>query len=201
MATARVLYNDENNPAPQVITIPSSGVISPPTYIIANGQPVTFTNNSGSAINVTFEADAFGVVVFNNVNGLNPIASNTQTPQVDNRTVNFNTDGSANYPCAIQVGAGPLYVAVTASVCTPDPVVVPLGGTIEMIGTDQNYQVTWNASNGDPFTPQLKEIYTAGNPLTKTHTDYLPVGNYGYTISPAGPSEGPGGGTVKVKST
>jgi hypothetical protein len=202
MATSRVIHDeDDDNPAPQVITIPSSGVISPLTYIIANGQPVTFTNNSTSMINVVFEPDAFGVVVFNNVSGLNPNASNTLTPQANNRTVNFNTDGSANYPYALQVGAGPMYIKVTASLCTPDPAIIPLGGTIEMISTDVNYSVKWDASNGDPFTPALAEIYTSGNPLTVPHTAYLPIGNYRYTISQSGISEGPGGGKVIVKSS
>ena len=199
MATARIHHRNEDLD-PQPIITSSSGTISPPTYIIANGQPVTFTNNSASTINITFEPDAFGVVVFNNVT-LNPGTSDSQTPQANDRTVNFNTDGTANYPYAIQVGAGPMYVAVTAGVCTPDKVVIPLNGTIEMIGTDQNYNVHWNASNGDPFTPPLSEIYTSGNPLTKTHRDYLPVADYGYTISPAGPCAGPGGGRVVVKNT
>jgi hypothetical protein len=201
MATARVIPHEDDNPAPLVITILSSGAISPSTYIIANSQPVTFTNNSSASINITFEPDAFGVPVFNNVAPLTPGASNTQSPQTSDRTVNFNTDGSTIYPYAIQVGGGPMYVKGTANDCTPVHVVIPLGGTIEMIGTDQNYNVTWNASNGDPFTPALTKIYMSGNPLNTIHTDYLPVGDYGYTISPTGPALGNGGGRVIVKSS
>jgi plastocyanin len=200
MATARIIRDEDDNLTPLVISIPSSGAISPATYIIANGQPVTFTNGSTSVVNVTFAPDAFGVTVFNNVSGLNPGASVQQTPQTNDRTVNFNTDGSANYPYAIQVGAGPIFVKVTGSVCTPDPV-IPVGGTVEFIATDQNYTVTWNASNGDPFNPPLTKIYLSGNPLTKPHTAYLPVGNYAYTITAGGITEGNGGGTVKVKNT
>ncbi|MGA7293894.1 MAG: hypothetical protein WBW53_18610 [Terriglobales bacterium] len=199
MATARVIHHEDDNPSPLVITISSNGVISPPTYIIANGQPVTFTNDSGATLSVTFEADAFGVEVFDNVNDLNPNTSNTQSPQVDDRTVNFNTDGSTDYPYAVQVGSGPMYVKVTASVCTPDPVVIPRDGTIEMVSTDQNYGVEWNASNGDPFKPPLTEIYLSGNPLTVPHTEYLPANDYAYTIT--SPVEGPGGGKVIVKSS
>jgi hypothetical protein len=197
MATARVIHHENDEDLnPQPITISSSGV-SPQACIIANGQSVAFSS-SGPTVNITFEADAFGVVVFNNVSGLSPTNPNTQPPQVNNRTVNYNIDGSSVYPYAIAVGGGPMYVKVTAGNTTPDPVVIPLNSSIEMISTDQNYSVNWFTSNGDPFTPPLTEIYTSGNPLTKPHTNNRPVADYGYRISPV---ETPGGGTVKVKST
>ena len=198
MATARVHHKREDLD-PQPIVISNAGV-SPQTCITSNGQPVTFSS-SGPTVNITFEPDAFGVVVFDNVIQLSPSSPSTQTPQADNRTVNYNIDGSSVYPYAIAVGGGPMYVKVTAGNCTPDPVVIPLNSTIEIISTDHNYSVKWNASNGDPFTPALKEIYTATNPLTKPHTEYLPVAEYAYTVSPGGPMLGNGGGTVKVKGS
>ena len=200
MATARVIHHrEEEDLNPQPIVISSSGV-SPQACITANGQSVAFSS-SGPTVDITFEPDAFGVVVFNNVSGLSPTNPNTQPPQVNNRTVNYNIDGSSVYPYAIAVGGGPMYVKVTAGNCTPDPVVLPLNSSIEMISTDQNYSVTWFTSNGDPFTPPLTEIYSQGNPLTKPHTENRPVADYGYRISPGNPTGTAGGGTVKVKST
>jgi len=203
MATARVPLEDDV--LAQVITIASNGVLSPATCFIANAQQVTFVNNSGGSIPITFEPDAFGVTVFNNVSVGGNGGTNTQSPQVNNRTVNYNTDGSTTYPYAIQVGAGALFIKVTYNQtsgngdCTPDPAVIPLGGTIEFIG-DANYSVRWNAANGDPFTPPLTNIYTASNPLTVPHTASRPSGNYGYTITKLAITDGTGhgGGTIKI---
>jgi hypothetical protein len=202
MATARVIHDeDKDNPNPQQIAISSSSVV-PKAVIIANGQPVTFTSN-GPTVNITFEPDAFppspGFVVFNNITGVSPANPVTVSPQTTNRTVNYNIDGSNVYPYAIQVGNGPMYVSIVNGSPVQDPVVIPLNGTIEVIG-DKNYTVNWNASNGDPFNAPLTNIYTAGNPLNTTHTDRLPVADYGYTISPKDAGV-PGGGTVKIKST
>jgi hypothetical protein len=197
MATARVIHHEEDL-NPLQISIPAGGVISPTTYIIANQQQVTFNNNSGSPVNITFEADAFGVVVFNNISNLT--TSTTQTPQVNNRTVNFNTDGSTTYPYAIQVGNGPMYVNVDAGECTPETVVIPLNGTIQMASSDGvTYSITWNTNNGNPF-PGLAHIYPVSNPQTKPYTATFPIGPYGYTIAVA-KATGGGGGTVKIKST
>jgi hypothetical protein len=202
MATARVIHNnEENNPNPQPIVISSSGA-TPKACIILNGQPVAFSS-SGPTVNITFEPDAFppypGFVVFNNITGVSPTNPVTASPQTTNRTVNYNIDGSNVFPYAIQVGAGPLYVSVVAGAPVQDPVVIPLNGSIEMIG-DRNYSVDWFTSNGDPFTPTLTNVYTAGNPLTTPHTNNRPVADYGYKLAPdfAG---NPTGGTVKVKGT
>jgi len=205
MATARVHHHHEDDiPNPQPIVITNSG-ISPQAYKIANQQPVTFSS-TGPTVNIYFEPDAFGVTVFNNVTGVSPTNPQTIPPQTNDRTVNFNTDGSAVYPYAIQVGAGPMYVKVANSECTPENPVVPYGGTIRMISTDiQHYKVNWSVNAGNPF-PGLTDVYTAGNPLTKTYTETLPVNAngfaFGFSVAPApGPSLGMGGGNVIVKNS
>ena len=215
MATARYIQ-PEDVPALN-ITITSSGVASPnQTCIIANGQQVIFTNTSGSSVNIVFQLDAQDptVAVFNNVNGLSPTApnnTNSQTPLTSNRTVNYSIVIGTNTfgPYAIQVGAGPMYISVSYNSAlnkgdvTPDTAVVPFRGTVEMISTDYQYRITWNASNGNPF-PGLTDIYTYSNPLTKVYSDTLPVGPYGYTVTKTGmiaDGTGHGGGTVKVGSS
>jgi hypothetical protein len=201
MATARV-FNDNlaDNPNPVSIVISSTGA-SPATCIIANGQGVAFSSN-GPTVNITFAPDAVsGSIIFNNVTNLGPSTPQTVYPLVTDRTVNYNTDGSTVFPYAIQVGAGPLFIKVASSVCTPDPAVIPAGGTIEMVATDHNYNVTWNASNGDPFNPALTAVYLSGNPLTVPHTAYLPAKDYSYSVSAMGPTLGTGGGKVKIKGT
>jgi len=207
MATARAIPPGPEAFQPQQITITSTGA-SPKACIIADGQPVTFINNTGGVININFQPDATpGMRVFNNVSNLSWIApnnTNTQTPQLSNRTVNFNTDGSSNYPYAIQVGAGPLYVLVTYNGtqvnCYPSPAVIPYGGTIELYknsGDQNNYSVTWPTPAGDPFTPPLTRVDNT------PHTDSANIADYEYKVALANPvaATGQGGGTVKVKGS
>jgi hypothetical protein len=198
MATARVIPPITEDVPAKLISISATHVPSPGACIIANGQSVTFANSSVNAVGVFFEPDAFGVAVFNNIT-VPGNSSTTVSPLVNNRTVNYNTDGSTTYPYAIQVGNGPLYVKVTGGYTTPDPAVVPFGGTIEIISTDNNYTINWNTTNGNPF-PGLTHIYTASNPLTRAYSENLPVADYAYTIT-QGITLGSGGGTVKIKST
>lgn len=203
MSTARVIRHEPDNvPNPFPISITSSGA-SPATCIIANNQPVTFTNNTQTIINITFEPDALlAWAIFNNIVGLAPGASNTQTPLVNDRTVNYSVDGSTtSFPCAIQVGAGPFFVTINASYCSPDPAVIPLNGTLEMVSIDnKNYTVHWNAANGDPFNPPLTNVYPLSNPLTVPHTERTPAGPYAYTVQ-LGQMLGQGGGKVRVGSS
>jgi len=202
MATARNIHpEDDLVPNPYPISITATGA-SPAACIILNNQPVTFTNNTTSPITIMFEPDALlGWAIFTNIIALAPGASNTQTPLISDRTVNYSIDGSTtNYPYAIQVGAGPFYVTVNGAFCSPDPAVIPLNGTLTMVSTDgKNYTIHWNASNGDPFTPLLTNVYALNNPLTVPHTERTPAGPYSYTVQ-VGNMLGQGGGKVKVTS-
>jgi hypothetical protein len=204
MATARIL--DQGAFTAQNITISGTGLATPQAVPIANGQQVTFTNSSGSPINIVFVADPAhtGVSVFNNVSGLSPTApnnTNTQTPQVNDRTVNYNVviGGNTYGPYAIQVGSGPIYISVTGSNTTPDPVVIPTNGWVEFFATDTNYTVTWQASTGDPFYPPITSI-AVGVGNNSPHQAKLAPNSFPYTLR-VGLADGNGGGTVKVRGT
>jgi hypothetical protein len=142
--------------------------------------------------------------VFNNVSGLSPTApnnTNTQTPQVTDRTVNYNVVIGANSygPYAIQVGNGPICISVTASNTSPDPVVIPTNGWVQFFSTDSNYTVSWQATTGDPFYPPVTSI-AVGVSNNTAHQAKLAPNSFPYTIR-VGFADGNGGGTVKVKGT
>jgi hypothetical protein len=213
MSTARVIHHDdEENLSPQPIAISSSGVVSPQTCIIANGQSVAFSS-AGPTVTVTFEPDAIpGWVVFNNVT-VSPSSPQTIAPRVNDRTVNFNIDGSNVYPYAIQVGAGPMYVAVSYNsvlgvvTCTPGEVVIPYGsssiqrGTLTLVPSpsqpNNTYSVAW--PQGDPFNPQINNVPQSGNlPMARSAGS-----NYNYTVAYTGiaGNAGSGGGKVIVRGS
>lgn len=193
------------DPAPQQITISNTGVLSPATCTVLNGQQVEFINNLSYAINVTFEADAKGVVVF-----AGPVAvpgnggTATISPQqgVNDRTVNYNIDGSQTFPYAIQVGAGPLYISVVMTNTgvinvTPSPAIIPSGGTWQLFqaASDNNtYDVTWPGIAAPPFPN-----------FTVNNTTQTASGNTSAYVAykvklhhQLNDSTGQGGGTIKV---
>jgi len=193
------------------INIDSTFKASPKAIKIPVGDGVSFTNGSGASINIQFEPNPPGPQLCVNSGPIAPGSSYAQGP--------FNVDGSVNYyvyqgttvksgPYAIQVGSGPLYIQITYSQaltngqCTPDPVALPYGGTLQMISNDYTYNVSW--PGGDPFTPPgLTTVYLgAGN--NSPHTEDLSaVLDYSYRVQKTTPGitegTGNGGGTVKVK--
>lgn len=203
MAAARNLPPiAEDNPNPQQITISSTNA-SPATCIIANGQGVAFANSSSNPINVYFEADVQGVTVFT-PNPLNVPANSNVTiyPQTQNRTVNFNLDGSQTYPYAIQVGGGPLYISVAVNntgvvLVTPSPAIIPSGGTWQIFkaASDNNiYNVSWPNVSAPPFpsftvngTTQTASANTSAYVAYKVQLGNSPTATTGH-----------GGGTIKV---
>ncbi len=203
MAAARNLPPiAEDTPNPLQISISGTGA-SPVTCIIANGQGVAFVNGSGSAISVYFEADVQGVTVFT-PNPVNVPANSTTTiyPQTQNRTVNFNLDGSDVYPYAIQVGGGPLYILVGVNATgvvnvTPSPAIIPQGGTWQLYkpsGDNNTYNVTWPGITAPPF-PNFT-VNNATQTAATTTNGYI-----AYKVQKAvSPSEttGHGGGTIRV---
>jgi hypothetical protein len=191
----------DDNPNPQIITI-TNGAASPATCKIANGQGVTFNNNSGSPISVYIEPDVQGVTVFSSPIPVGANSSATVYPQALDRTVNFNTDGSQGYPYAIQVGGGPLYISVVVTNTgvinvTPSPAVIPAGGTWRLYkasGDNNTYNVTWPGIAAPPFpnftvnnTTQTAGVTTTGYVAYKVQLgDRLTE------------TTGHGGGTIKV---
>ena len=210
MATARVIPF-EDNVAAQNVNVTSTGALPEGCFLQA-GQAITFTNNSGASIDITFVPNPVlpNQVVFNDILGLSPTApnnTNTQTPQVPNGSVNYNVNvGGTQYgPYAIQVGNGPMYVQITNSVCTPDPVAIPHnvtvgGGTLELVSTDVNYAVG-PATFSQRFAPTLTTV-GVGLRNNTPHRDLSGAGNYNYTVAPTAiAAGGGGGGTVRVKGS
>jgi hypothetical protein len=213
MATQRVIPIEEDSYPAKVITIQlvnNKYVPTPQACKIygSQQQSVTFTNNSGVPINITFEPNPITPTVFNDINNLGNGLSDTQLPQVANGTVNYFVNpvgGNSVDPYAIQVGIGPMKIQVVydsanaVALCTPDPVAIPYAGTLEMDSGDGNsYSVTWK-NNVDPFAPN--------NPLTTVdntpHTEDLSaLVGYTYTVQKTPPpikqGTGRGGGKVIV---
>lgn len=203
MAAAPNLPIADDPPEPQQITISNTGALSPATCIIANGQGVEFINNTGNQITVYFEADPQGVSVYGSQttvpgNG----GTTTLSTDVTNRTVNYNIDGSQNYPYAIQLGSGPLYILVETSntgvvLVTPSPAIIPSGGTWQLYkasGDANTYNVTWPNVSAPPF-PNFAVNNTTQSASGNTS------GYVAYKVE-RGPSPnaltGQGGGTIKV---
>jgi len=217
MAKAHVIPIEADDvSAPRVIKI-TAGVASPAACIIRAGQSVTFINNYRSPVDIQFDPNPLApTTVFNDIIGLSPANSNTQSPQVANGSVNYFVkagSGPAHGPYAIQVGAGPLYIRVSydpasgKALVNPDPVMIPCKGTLEMVSTDYNYDVAWTAS--DPFTPALTSVGVSNN--TPHEENKGVIGDHVYTVTKYGmsqnipggvtPAGGGGGGTVKIKSS
>jgi hypothetical protein len=203
MAAARNLPPiADDNPSPQVITI-TNGIPSPTTCIIANGQQVQFNNTSASPINIYFQPDAQGKSVFTSpiLIGSQGTYMATPNPSYPDRTVNFSVNDTQNFPYALQVGAGPLYIfVVTTSTgvihITPSPATIPAGGSWELFqGADDGntYNVTWPNISAPPFPNfTVNNLPQTANPVT---------GSFDYKVKlPGGiaAKTGSGGGTIKV---
>jgi len=213
MATQRVIPIEEDTYPAKEITIQlvnNNYVPTPRACKIAGSeqQSVTFTNNSGAPVNITFEPNPITPTVFNDILNLaNNSSSGPWPPQVADGTVNYFVNpvgGNSVEPYAIQVGIGPMKIQVVynsalgLAKCTPDPVAIPYAGTLEMDAGDSNsYSVTWK-NNIDPFAPT--------NPLTTVdntpHTeDVAALLTYTYTVQKTSPQEGTGNGGGRVKVT
>jgi len=200
----------------QTIMIDSTYAAHPQAVRIPAGQQqqVNFTNNSGTSILISFEPNPPGPTLFSQIPNLANGATNTQTANVDangNGAVNYYVYDSNNIkhgPYAIEVGNGPLYVSVTYSQslnegqCTPDPVVIPYQGHLEMYSTDYNYSVNWPTSFGDPFQPQLLSI-VSGATNNSPVVEVANLAEYKYTVTKTGIQGvgGGGGGKVIVKGS
>jgi len=187
------------------ISIDSSFTPSHQGIIVAYGDTVNFTNNSGVDISIQFASNAPGQSV-----GPNLGVPNTQT-------VGFiapNYDAAANYsilvgsivqpggPYAIQVGNGCMYISITSTTSTPDTVSIPIGGQVKMYSTDTTYSIAWPGcpSTGGPFSSALNQVVSGASNNTNRQENIGTATLYNYTIT-ASPMEGNGGGKVKVVSS
>ena len=195
MATARVYPA-----ADQPVNINPQGQANPAGCLIENGQNVTFTNNSGSTISILFDQTAISKqTVFNDINNLAPGSNHTEAPLVRDITVNYNVsmDGKKREPFAIEVGAGPLEISVTATEPTPKIATVPRNGEIQFNATDYKCDITW--LDGDPLDPQLNNVFVgqSNNPVVHEHGNVVKDFHYELTeSSQLNPVDG--GGTIKV---
>jgi|CZKY01.1.fsa_nt_gi hypothetical protein len=212
MATQRVIPIEEDTYPAQEITIQlvNNNYVPTPQACKIYGsqqQSVTFINNSGATVNITFEPNPITPTVFNDILNLaNNTSSGPWSPLVADGTVNYFVNpagGNSVQPYAIQVGIGPMKIQVVydsalgLAKCTPDPVAIPYAGTLEMDAGDSNsYSVTWK-NNIDPFAPT--------NPLTTVdntpHTeDVAALLTYTFSVqkTPPSPKEGTGRGGGKV---
>ncbi len=96
---------------------------------------------------------------------------------------------------------GPLFVTVNGTTCTPQTIVVPLQGSVEYYSTDGlTHDITWNTSNGNPFTGLIESLSDWPLPSDQGLHNCLAVNPYGYQMGPGTTATG-GGGTVKVKGS
>jgi hypothetical protein len=202
---ARVIPYEENLVA-KTVTITATDA-TPEGCILQAGQGVTFTNNSGSPVTITFNpTNMFGASI--NLTASAPGNSYTAPGPAGSGSVNYyitvGANPNPNGPYAIQAGAGPMYVVVSGSVgnekVSPDPVAIPVGGTLQMnpsLSTNKYSVGTW--TNGDPFIVPLTTVDST--PHTDNTSDG--PGQFPYTATRTS-IEGGGGngkGTVIVRST
>ena len=209
MATARTIPRVQTAQTINFLYNGTTLTVSPQGVILDLGQSVNFANSSSSTAPVTiqFILNPPGPALFGSPPlsfTVDPGDTQTQTPSDDNGSANYkvSVNGSpVGSLYAIQNGAsaaggGPIYIQASASgnnvTTLPDPVAVPEGGTLEVIALDgDSYPIT--APSGE-FTPPLTE---SGEEVTATGS----TGTYSYSISPAGPGAGPGGGKIVIVTT
>jgi hypothetical protein len=210
MATARVPLSEFSSGP---ITINSSLVPNPQGYFLPAGGTVTFTNtNTSGSISITFVPAG----VFNDIPALNAGVSNSQAAQIPIGGVTYFINGNLTAPYAIQVGVGPIPVAITAPggavTYTPQFAAIPVGGKLLIYGGDQSYNVIWTGG-GDPVTPAITQALQ-GFSNNVVSTGNKPVNTYNYSATAfmssqhgevrefaKGGSATGGGGRIVVKST
>ncbi|MGO9862400.1 MAG: hypothetical protein ACLPLR_02215 [Terriglobales bacterium] len=196
----------------EIITIGANFTPSPQAVIVAPGTEIEFVNNTGFTINITFNPNPPGSppppaqLLFNNTPNIAPGGNNTQSPLCANGSTNYmvNVVGGASYgPFAIQVGNGPLYVQLSyvnsVVECDPGEVMIPIGGTLQMVNTDSNsYSIGWGVVT-NPFNPPLTTVGgVSGNVV---HQSIAPAGTYTYTAGKSMHKLVPGHGGGKIVIT
>ena len=172
------------------ITIDNTLTPSFQGLIVALGDTVNFTNNSGQDLTIMFAHNPPSTVdIYPNMSLLVPNGTTAGfTAPTANCAGNYSivgADGTETGPWVIQDGAGPMYVVLSksANVITyaPPTVAVPLGSTItgmgmlEMKSNLPNIPFNINWDTPDPFNPPL----TATGQNRPVSASTLP-GPYGY---------------------
>jgi hypothetical protein len=203
MAVARYL-DPEPQVQPQLVNINSQGMASPAGVSIANGQPVQFNNNSGTTISITFANTAVSNQrVFNDIASLGPGQSTTESPLINDKTVNYTLSIGTNGPFAIEVGVGPMEISVTSELPNPLVAVIPPNGEVQFTATDNQCDIHWE-NNNDPFNPPLNTVYVGQSNNQIGQEQGNSAANFGYTLGDivadeaGGDGVGGGGGTIKV---
>jgi len=200
----------------QTINIDSTLTPSPQGCMVSGpvGQSitVTFTNNSGSTITMSFTPKAANGGMFTDITNLATGSSQAQTvPGGTGASVNYTITGNgvSTGPWAIQAGLGPMVVVIggnNALTYTPNPVAIPLGNNSLGTGTilvrpavaGDGYNINWNGN--DPFTPALKSADGISHSLLNAQ-----AGSYNYTAAVSDGATlniaaGPGGRVIVVGS-
>jgi hypothetical protein len=175
---------------------------STPGLIISPGDSVLFVNMTEYPVNIVFDPTSQPQPMFSDTPVI-PAGGTyltTTSPDLDGSEM-FNVYSSGvkknDEPYVIQVGRGPLYIAITHGITAPDPAVIPPGGTLRIVDSaNHSYRVIdWKKGGNscpNPFNPPLAAV---GNHLATAE-----AGDYQYTLSSTSPIVGDGGGTIKVTS-
>jgi hypothetical protein len=181
--------------------------------VVSQGDQVTFENNSGGDIVVTFQTNGNGQPVYApmNLTVLDDTSASFTAPNY-NCAANYSIYGANQQPplllsgpFAIQVGTGPMFVTIGGSptnpTYAPPTVAVPIGtslppgaGRLQMNATSASFGITWDGNN-DPFTPAITT--TDGQPHSVSTV--ASSANYNYTAGPS-PNDNPVGGRVVIQN-
>ncbi|MGD0212085.1 MAG: hypothetical protein ABSB87_02560 [Terriglobales bacterium] len=189
------------------ITVDDTFTPTPQGIVVNHGDTVTFYNNSGVDIVIEFQTNNPGQPVYPSMNlEVDDGDSNSFTAPNYDCAANYYIYNGTNLvgPFVIQVGAGPMYVAVTQSgttvTYTPQTVAVPLGsilppglGKLEVRGPSTSLPVDWTNGN-DPFNPPIQTTDGVSHPVNSSATD----GGYTYWAG-TNPLENPANGRVIVQ--
>ena len=199
-------------PLPEVVvahtvTINNQGIPDHQGLLVSYQDTITFYNNYPQAVTIKFAPNLPGLSVWgNDIVIPNGTHSGFTAPNYDcaaNYSVYINAAPMPGGPYAIQVGNGRMFINITNNYSSPDPVVIPLQGNIEMYSSDNSYQINWPGcpNTGGPFSTVLNQVVPGVQNNTAHQESLGLVQNYSYTIPSPGPALGNGGGKVRIVSS
>lgn len=182
--------------------------------VVNQGDQITFDNDSGLDIVISFQTNGTGSPVYSPMTLEIPNGSSNSfiVPSYDcaaNYYINqANTQPPVQLsgPFVIQVGAGPMFVGIggsfTSPTYNPPTIAVPLGtalppgaGKLQVNATSASFGINWS-NNNDPFTPPVSS--TGGSPHAVSLS--ASAASYTYTAGQPGPNENPNGGKVIIQN-
>ena len=182
--------------------------------VVNQGDQITFENNSGLDIVISFQTNGTGSPVYSSMtldvpNG----GSNSFTAPSYDCAANYyiyeaNTQPPVQLsgPFVIQVGTGPLFLSIggtyTSPTYNPAIIAVPLGsalppgaGKLQVNATAASFGINWN-NNSDPFTPPVSATGGSAHSVSLSAS----AANYTYTAGQPGPNANPAGGKVIIQN-